>query len=81
MATGQKHIGHLPDHRMPAADRRHALSITQLAQELALPLENVAARYEAVLHELMVEARIADYLPILAAKRVRAHYKRETEAQ
>jgi hypothetical protein len=79
MATGQKHIAQLPEHRIPSADRRHALSITQLAQELALPLENVAARYEAVLRELLVDARIADYLPILAAKRVRASYKRETE--
>jgi hypothetical protein len=80
MATGQNYITHLPDHRTPAAERRHALSITQLAQELALPLENVAALYEAVLRELLVDARIGDYLPILAAKRVRAHYKREAEA-
>jgi hypothetical protein len=80
MATVHNHIAHVPDHRTPAADRRHAMSITQLAQELALPLENVAARYEAVLRELLVDARIADYLPILAAKRVRAYYKRETEA-
>jgi ABC-type hemin transport system ATPase subunit len=63
---------------MPSLDRRHAVSITELAHELALPLENVAARYEAVLRELMVYARIADYLPILAAKRVRASYKSET---
>jgi hypothetical protein len=78
MATGHNQTAHLPDQR--SFDRRHAVSIQELAQELALPLEKVAARYEAVLRELMVDARIADYLPILAAKRVRAHYKSETGA-
>jgi ABC-type hemin transport system ATPase subunit len=78
MATGNNQVPQLPEQRMPSLDRRHAVSITELAHELALPLENVAARYEAVLRELMVYARIADYLPILAAKRVRASYKSET---
>jgi ABC-type hemin transport system ATPase subunit len=78
MATGNNQVTQLPEQRMPSLDRRHAVSITELAHELALPLENVAARYEAVLRELMVYARIADYLPILAAKRVRASYKSES---
>jgi hypothetical protein len=81
MATGNTQTAHLPDQSIPPADRRHALSISALAQELALPLEHVAARYEAVLRELMADARIADYLPILVAKRVRARFKSEAAAQ
>jgi hypothetical protein len=80
MATVHDHIAQRFGQRAPATERQHALSIKELAQELALPLENVAARYEAALRELMADARIADYLPILAAKRVRARYKSEMGA-
>jgi hypothetical protein len=75
MATVHDHIAQQPGQQAGAAERRHALSIKELAQELALPLENVAALYNAALRELMVDARIIDYLPILAAKRVRAACK------
>lgn len=61
----------------PSLNRRHAASIEAIAQELALAVDDVAPHYEAVLRELMAEAQIGDYLPILVAKRVKAQYRRE----
>lgn len=69
-------LPHGSDQDAPPLNRRHSESIEAIAQELELPVDDVAPRYEAVLRELMAEAQIGDYLPILVAKRVRAQYRR-----
>jgi hypothetical protein len=60
-----------PPDRHPLHDPRHRGAIHELAQELALPLETVATRYEALLREMLTRARVVDFLPVLVAKQLR----------
>lgn len=59
----------------PDVDMRHIHSIHALAEEVDLPVHEVAAAYEDVLDELQEQARITDYLPILVSKRVKRFYR------
>jgi hypothetical protein len=67
--------------RDPLHDPRHRGAIESLAQELALPLETVAARYEALLHEMLMGAQVVDYLPVLVAKQLRKSSSRAADAR
>ena len=55
--------------------QRHQHAIQAIAADLQLPIEEVAARYEAILMKLSVKAKVKDYLPVLIAKQIRRHYK------
>ena len=50
---------------------RHARYIKLLAEELNRPVQEVTPMYEDVLMHLKEQARIHDYLAILASKRVK----------
>jgi hypothetical protein len=75
----ESHRG-LPD-RDPLQDPRHRGAIESLAQELALPLEMVATRYEALLREMLRDARVVDFLPVLVAKQLRKSTSRPADAR
>jgi hypothetical protein len=55
----------------PLHDLRHRGAIESLSQELGMPFETVAARYEALLRELLTHARVVDFLPVIVAKHLR----------
>lgn len=57
------------------SDRRHLHSIHALAEEIDMPVDEVAAAYEDVLDELEDGAQVKDYLPILVSKRVKRLYR------
>jgi hypothetical protein len=57
------------------SDRRHLHSIHALAEEIDMPVDEVAAAYEDILDELEDDAQVKDYLPILVSKRVKRLYR------
>jgi hypothetical protein len=56
-------------------DKRYNASITSIARELAVPLEDVVARYKAMLATLAPRATVSDYIAILVEKKVKALYR------
>jgi hypothetical protein len=46
-------------------------TITALAKEMDRPLEEVSRIYASILASLKTNARVQDYLPVLASKKVR----------
>ncbi|NEX62232.1 DUF3562 domain-containing protein [Noviherbaspirillum galbum] len=59
----------------PGMADRHVHSIHALAEEIGMPVDEVAAAYEEVLDELSDQAEVTDYLPILVSKRVKRYYR------
>ena len=62
------------------ARRRHLASIRALCDDLGRPFDEVAGVYQCELRHLLEKATVADYLPVLAAKRVRQLYLRRMQA-
>lgn len=56
-------------------DKRYNSSIESIARELAVPVEDVVARYLAALATLAPKATVNDYIAILAEKKVKALYR------
>lgn len=54
---------------------RHRLVIDALANELQLPVGEVATEYESILITLGSSAKVKDYLPVLIAKKIRLQHK------
>ena len=53
-------------------DKRFNSSIQSIARELAVPIDDVVARYQATLATLLPGAKVNDYIAILAEKKVKA---------
>lgn len=49
----------------------HLQAIKALAEEIDRPVEDVSRIYASTLENLKTSARIQDYLPVLAVKKVR----------
>lgn len=64
-----------PSGKSPLSDARHRGAIRSLAQELELPADVVAARYEELLSGLLPHASVVDYLPMLVTKQLRKVFK------
>ena len=56
-------------------DKRYNSSIQSIARELAVPIDDVVARYKATLATLLPHATVNDYIAILAEKKVKAVYR------
>ena len=56
-------------------DKRYNASIESLARELALPIDDVVARYKATLATMLPGATVNDYVAILTEKKVKAVYR------
>lgn len=56
-------------------DKRYNASITSLSRELAVPIDDVAARYQSVLATMAPGATVSDYIAILVEKKVKAMYR------
>jgi hypothetical protein len=56
-------------------DKRFNSSIESIARELAVPIDDVVARYQATLDTLLPQATVNDYVAILAEKKVKAVYR------
>ena len=56
-------------------DKRYNSSIQSIARELAVPIDDVVARYKATLATLLPRATVNDYIAILAEKKVKAVYR------
>jgi hypothetical protein len=54
--------------------KRHQITIQAIATDLQLPVEEIAAHYEAILVTLSATAKVKDYLPVLIAKKIRRQY-------
>jgi hypothetical protein len=63
-------------HRNEAEGAPHALAIESLAAELHMPVENVWRTYEKQLARLKVDARVHEFLPVLAMRKTRATLRR-----
>lgn len=53
----------------------HAAAVRAIAEEFKRPPDEVAALYRAALADLAPQAAVAQFLPVLAGKRVRALYR------
>lgn len=49
-----------------------------LALELGAPESKVLDVFESEVHRMMAGARIKDFIPVIAAKRVREHFRSST---
>jgi len=56
-------------------DKRYNSSIQSIARELAVPIDDVVARYKATLATLLPRATVNDYIAILAEKKVKAVFR------
>lgn len=56
-------------------DKRYNASIAAIARELAVPVDDVVARYKATLATLAPRATVSDYIAILVEKKVKALYR------
>lgn len=56
-------------------DKRYSSSIESIARELAVPIDDVVARYKATLATLAPKATVNDYIAILVEKKVKALYR------
>jgi len=56
-------------------DKRYSSSIESIARELAVPIDDVLARYRATLATLAPRATVNDYIAILVEKKVKALYR------
>lgn len=56
-------------------DKRYCSSIESIARELAVPIDDVAARYQSTLATLAPRATVTDYIAILVEKKVKALYR------
>ena len=56
-------------------DKRYNSSIQSIARELAVPIDDVVARYKATLATLLPNATVNDYIAILAEKKVKAVFR------
>lgn len=79
-APGQAGEDGWPPMDMPAF-RRHVASVRALCDEVGRPFDEVADVYQCELLRLLAHASVADYLPVLVAKRVRQLYQRRVEAR
>ena len=64
-----------------AALRRHMASVRSLCDEVGRPFDEVAEVYQCELFSVLAQASVADYLPVLVAKRVRLLYQRRVQAR
>lgn len=55
-------------------DKRYNSAIESIARDLAVPIDDVVARYRATLATLLPRATVNDYIAILAEKKVKAVY-------
>lgn len=62
-------------------DKRYNASIASIARELAVPVEDVVARYKAMLATLAPRATVSDYIAILVEKKVKALYRTAYRSQ
>lgn len=53
----------------------HQRAIESLADDLQLPIEEVAAKYEEIRISIIRTAKIKDFIPVLIAKKIRRQYK------
>jgi hypothetical protein len=58
----------------------HRNSVIGLAADEGVPVEFVADAYRRELHELKENARITQYLPVIAGRRVRQRLRRHRNA-
>ena len=56
-------------------DKRYSSSIESIARELAVPIDDVLARYQTTLATLAPRAKVTDYIAILVEKKVKALYR------
>lgn len=56
-------------------DKRYCSSIESIARELAVPIDDVVARYQSTLATLAPRATVTDYIAILVEKKVKALYR------
>lgn len=56
-------------------DKRFTASIESIARDLSVPIDDVVARYRAILATLLPNATVNDYVAILAEKKVKAVYR------
>jgi len=56
-------------------DKRYSSSIESIARELAVPIDDVVARYQTTLATLAPKATVNDYIAILVEKKVKALYR------
>ena len=56
-------------------DKRYNSSIQSIARELAVPIDDVVARYKATLATLLPRATVNDYIAILTEKKVKAVFR------
>ncbi len=56
-------------------DKRYGSSIESIARELAVPIDDVVARYKTTLAALAPRATVNDYIAILVEKKVKALYR------
>lgn len=62
-------------------DKRYNASIAAIARELAVPVDDVVARYKATLATLAPRATVSDYIAILVEKKVKALYRTAYRSQ
>jgi len=58
---------------------KHAAAIESLAQESAMPVEQVAELYRVECAQLELVARIKTYVPVIASRRVRIQLRNATK--
>jgi hypothetical protein len=56
-------------------DKRYSSSIESIARELAVPIDDVVARFQTTLATLAPRATVTDYIAILVEKKVKALYR------
>jgi hypothetical protein len=59
----------------------HAALIARISEALQVPMEDVEQAYFAAWHELVDGAKVHDYLPLFAARRVTEVFRKKREAQ
>lgn len=88
-AGNAAHAGQQPDatpagvgatRRLATTAARHQASISALCEEIGVPLDELAALYQCELARLSATASVTDYLPVLAAKKVRRFYRQRALA-
>ncbi|MEJ7805638.1 MAG: DUF3562 domain-containing protein [Telluria sp.] len=64
-----------------AAYRGHLASVLHLCEQVGRPFDEVTEVYQCELLRLLAQASVADYLPVLVAKRVRQLYQHRVQAR
>jgi hypothetical protein len=55
--------------------KRHKRAVESLADDLQLPIEEVASKYEEIRISISHSAKIKDFIPVLIVKKIRRQYK------